>query len=131
MILFENSILKLDYDPASDILDVAYPDLHDFMLSDIKHSINILVDKVKHYDIKRLLLDSSRTVISVSEDESREISAYLAVGLMASRLEKLARLYSPSSTVETRTQGNIRQIQDTLSLPFQLQSFTSKTEALE
>ncbi|MCC9138414.1 hypothetical protein ACFSKU_02840 [Pontibacter silvestris] len=131
MILFENSILTLDYDPASDILDVAYPDLHDFMLSEIKHNIDILVDNVKHYDVKRLLLDSSRTVISVREEEGREISIYLATGLQTSRVEKVARLHSLNFTVETRAQGNIQHIQTTLSLPFQLQNFTSKPKAVE
>lgn len=71
MVLFDNSLIKLDYDPATDILAVEYPDLHDFLLSEIKRSIDTLVDTVKHYDVKRLLLDSTRTVVAVSDEESR------------------------------------------------------------
>ena len=71
MLLFKNSIITLDYNPAADILEVAYPDLHGFLLPEIKHSIDIMIDNVKNYDVKRILLDSTRTVISVSDEESK------------------------------------------------------------
>ena len=131
MILFENSVIKLDYDPATDILHVAYPDLHDFLLPEIKHSINILVDTVKHYDVKRLLLDSSKTSVTVNSDESREIAVYLAAGLSTTRVQKVARVQSHSNSVEQLAQGNINHINSTQQLPFQLQNFTSKAVALE
>lgn len=130
MVLFENSILRLDYDPASDILDVEYPDLHDFMLFEIKRTIDTLVDTVKHYDVKRLLLDSTRTVSSVSEEESREIAMYLAAGLATTRVQKVARVQSPSAAVETRAQNNVQHIIKMQPFPFQLQNFTGKADAV-
>lgn len=131
MILIDNGLLKLDYSPSTDILEVEYPDLHDFMLSEIRHNINILVDMIRHYDVKRVLLDSTRTVISVSDEESKEVAMYLAAGLMKTRLQKVARVQSTSEAVEKTAQGNMRHIKETQSLPFELQNFTSKTEALE
>lgn len=131
MILFKNSILNLDYNPATDILEVGYPDLHDFLLPEIKHSINILIDTVKHYDVKRVLLDSTRTTSSVGPDESREIAVYLASGLMTTRVQKVARLQSPSLHIEERAQGNIKHIQEANQLPYQLQNFTSKEVAID
>ena len=131
MILFENSVVKLDYNPATDILDVAYPDLHDYLLPEIKHSINILVDTIKGYDVKKLLLDSTRTVIAVDEAESREIAVYLAGGIMQTRVQKVARVESPSKSVEATAEVNIRHIRETQQLPFQLQNFTSKHEAVD
>lgn len=130
MILFDNSIIKIDYTPATDILEVAYPDLEGFLLSEIKHSIIVLVENVKNYDVKRVLLDASRTIISVSEEESREIATYLAAGLVCTRVQKVARIQSPSDHVETTAQGNIRYIHTSLSLPFQLQNFITKAEAV-
>jgi len=131
MILFENSVVKLDYNPATDILDVAYPDLHDYLLPEIKHSINILVDTIKGYDVKKLLLDSTRTVIAVDEAESREIAVYLAGGIMQTRVQKVARVESPSKSVEATAEVNIRHIRETQQLPFQLHNFTSKHEAVD
>ncbi len=130
MILFQNSIIKLDYTPATDILEVEYPDLHGFLLNEIKTSINIMVDNVKNYDVKKLLLDSTKTIISVSEEESREIATYLATGLLNTRVQKVARVQSSSDTVETTAKGNIQHIQESWSLPFQLQNFVGKAEAL-
>lgn len=130
MILFENSILRLDYNPASDILEVEYPDLQGYLIPEIKHSINIMLDIIKNYDIKHLLLDSTRTVVSVSEEESREIATYLAGGLMKTRVQRVARVQSRSESVEKTAQNNVKSIKESGSLPFELENFTSKAEAL-
>ena len=131
MILLENSILRLDYNPATDILEVEYPDLHNYLLSEIKHNIDIMMEIVRSYDVKRLLLDSTRSVSSVNADESREIATYLAAGITGTRVQKVARVQSPETAVETRAQNNIKHIRETQQLPFQLQNFTSKVDALE
>jgi hypothetical protein len=130
MVLFENSIVKLDYSPATDILEVAYPDLHGYLLPEIKHTITIMMDYIKNYDVKKLLLDSTRTLVAVSEEESREVALTLAAGIMTTRVGKVARVQSPSSEVEQTAQGNISHLKETQQLPFELRNFTSKTEAL-
>ncbi|GAB3538070.1 hypothetical protein GCM10027443_32250 [Pontibacter brevis] len=130
MVLFDNSLIKLDYEPATDILAVEYPDLHDFLLSEIKRSIDTLIDTIKHYDVKRLLLDSTRTVISVSDEESREIALYLTAGLMRTRVQKVARVQSASADVEATAEGNIRHIRQSFALPFEVQNFTAKADAV-
>ncbi|MFD3003810.1 hypothetical protein ACFS7Z_25870 [Pontibacter toksunensis] len=131
MVLFDNSLIRLDYNPATDIMEVEYPDLHDYLLSEIKRSIDTLLDTVNNYDVKQLLLDSTRTIISVGDVESREIATYLAAGLMRTRVQKVARVQSPSATVETTAQNNIRHISAVQVLPFELQNFSSKAMALE
>lgn len=130
MILFENSLIKLDYDPSSDILEVGYPDLHDYLLPEIIHSIDILVDSVKHYDVKRILLDSSRTSISVNSEESRQIAVYLASGFATTRVQKVARLQSPSHNVEQSAEANIRHIRESQQLPYLLQNFMDRVVAV-
>lgn len=131
MVLFDNSLIRLDYNPATDIMEVEYPDLHDYLLIEIKRSIDTLLDTVRNYDVKRLLLDSTRTIISVGDAESREIATYLAAGLTKTRVQKVARVQSPSSAVETRAQENISHIRKLSQLPFELRNFTSKAEATE
>ncbi len=130
MILFENSIIKLDYNPATDILVVKHPDLHGYLVPEIKYSISILMETVRNYDIRKVLLDSSDTVVSASPEESREVSLSLAAGFMQTRIMKLARVQSQSESVETLAEGNIANIQQTYSLPFLLQNFPTKEEAL-
>ncbi|MFD2248038.1 hypothetical protein [Pontibacter ruber] len=130
MILFENSIIKLDYTPATDILDVKYPDLHLYILPEIKHSIDILVDTVKNYDVKKVLIDSTDTVMSVTAEESREIATHMAFSLASTRLQKLARLQSLDNTVETRAKSTIQYFNKSQMLPFELQNFSDRTVAL-
>ena len=130
MILYENSIIKLDYNPATDILVVKYPDLHNYLLPEIRHSIDILVETVKNYDIKKVLLDSTNTVVSVSAEESRDVALYLAAGLVQTRVVKLARVQSRSEVVETRAKGNIALVQQTQSLPFLLKNLSTTEEAM-
>jgi len=130
MILFQNSIVKLDYSPATDILEVEYPDLHDYLLPEIKYTINLMVDIIKSYDVKRLLLDSTRTVVAVSEEASREVATYLAAGIVTTRVQKVARLQSPNTAVEKTAQDNVRHIEVAQALPFQIQNFTSTSEAV-
>lgn len=130
MILFENGLIKLDYTPATDVLEVAYPDLHDFLLHEIKHCIDVLIENIINYDVKRVLLNSSLTVVAVSEQQSREITSYLIAGLMKTRLQKLARVQSASADVEALAQNNIKYVQETGMLPFELNNFLSKAEAI-
>ncbi|GHA81454.1 hypothetical protein [Pontibacter akesuensis] len=130
MIIFENSIIKLDYDPATDIVVIEYPSLYGYLLPEIKHSLDILTDTVRSYDIKRVLLDASRTTVSVTPEESRELTVYLAGALARTRVRKLARVQSLDTTVETRATENIAHVQQEFTLPYLLQSFTQKAEAL-
>ncbi len=130
MILFENSIIQLHYTPATDVLEVNYPDLHAYLLPEIKHSIGILVDTVKSYDIKKLLLDSTGTIQTVGHEESREITLALAKGMAQTRLQKVARVQALRPSVEALAKENIQHLEQVVTLPFELQHFTDKTTAL-
>ncbi|KAA6431685.1 hypothetical protein ACD591_11175 [Rufibacter glacialis] len=121
----------MDYDPATDVVVVAYPDLHGYLLPEIKHTITQIVEVIKNYDIKKLLLDSTKTVISVPDEESRYISTSLASGFSLTRLQKVARLQSHSQEVEVRAEQNIEHIQATQKLPFQLRTFNDRGAAMD
>ena len=129
MLLFENSIIKIDYNPATDILTVKYPDLHGYLLPEIKHSIDILVNNVRNYNVKYVLLDSTNTVVSVTPQESSEIATYMATGLATTRIQKVARLQSLDITVETRAKENIQKVFKSTPPPFRLKNFSNKADA--
>ena len=131
MILFENSIIRLDYNPATDIIAAEYPDLHQYLLPEIKYTIDIMVDIIKSYDIKRLLLDSRRTLVDVTEEESREIATYLATGVMKTRIQKVARIQSPTDKVEKTAEANIKHLSEAHALPFMILNFTNKEDAID
>ena len=130
MILFQNSLVTLTYQPATDVLEVQYPDLHGYLLPEIKHTINILVDTIRNYDVKRVLLDSTKTVISVTAEESRNVTQWLAAGFITTRLQKVARLQSNSEEVEQTAASNIAHVQQAHQLSFALKNFSDYNEAI-
>ena len=129
MILFRNSILILDYTPSTDILEVDYPDFPDYLIPEIKNSLDILFEHVRSYDVKKLLIDSSKTMTDVQDEDSRVVALYLVNGLVKTRLQKIARVQSLVSSVENRAQENLKLIQQSVTLPFQFKNFTSKSDA--
>ncbi|MFD3001963.1 hypothetical protein ACFS7Z_16440 [Pontibacter toksunensis] len=131
MILHQSSLITLDYNPATDILVVEYPDVHDFLLPHIRQSLAIMVEAIRNYDVKKLLLDASRTIIDVSEEENRQLTLQLAADLMHTRLQKVARIQPLNYVRETRAQENINRIRQEGMLPYQLETFTSKAAAMD
>lgn len=130
MILHQNSILRLEYNPATDILEVKYPDLQKFMLFEVRESLKLMVETIRNYDVKRLLLDASTTIIDVSEEENRNMSMQLAAELSHTRLRKVARIQPLDPNKELRAQENIKEIEKAGHLPFQLRTFTDRSAAL-
>ena len=131
MIIFQNTLVKLDYDPATDIGVIEYPDLHDYLLPEIKHSIDLLVDTIRSYDVKRLILDGTKTVSTVDVEQGRAIAAYMTAGLMRTRIQKLARIQSLNDMVDKRAQDNEKYVKETQVPPFLIQAFKSKGEAID
>ena len=130
MVLYKSSILSLDYHPASDIMEVDYPDLDGFVLSEVRNSLTLMVDTIRHYDVKKLLLDASKTVITISEEENRELTLRLAADLAKTRLQKVARIQPVDSLREVRAQQNIERAREAGLLPYELKTFGSKEDAL-
>ncbi|NEM96468.1 hypothetical protein [Pontibacter burrus] len=131
MILFQNSLVKLDYDPATDIGVIEYPDLHDYLLPEIKHSIDLLVDAIRSYDVKRLVLDGTKTVATVDIEQDRAIATYMTAGLMRTRIQRLARIQSLNNLVDIRAQNNEKYVRETQVPPFPIQAFKSRGEAID
>lgn len=130
MILHQSSLIRLDYNPATDILVVDYPDINEFLLPHIRQSLTLMVEAILNYDVKKLLLDASRTIIEISEEENKQVTMQLAADLMRTRLQKVARIQPVNMMQETRAQENISRIRQVGLLPYQLETFTSRTAAM-
>lgn len=130
MILEKTSVITLDYNPATDILQADYPDLVSFQLPEIKRSLTLMVEAIRNYDVKKLLLDASKTTIEVSKEENHAVAMQLATDLVNTRLQKLARIQPINDKREINAQENIRQIKQAGLLPYQLKTFTNKPDAI-
>ncbi|GGK82470.1 hypothetical protein ACD591_11185 [Rufibacter glacialis] len=131
MNLLPNSPIKMEYSPASDILTVEYPDLSAPLLPIVRESLLVMVETINDYDIKRLLLDTTHTRVAVNEADNRAMSMLLAGELAKTRLQRLARLQLHDPAQERVAQENISHIKEAAVLPYQVQTFFHKPEAIE
>jgi predicted transcriptional regulator len=130
MILLENSILQLEYSPATDILRVRYPDLQRYHLSEIKHSLQVMVETIRNYDVRRLLLDASTTSVEIDDAQNRQLTLELASMLAKTRLLKVARVRPFVDEDETRAQQNIEAARKAGLFTYEVGTFTSQADAI-
>jgi len=130
MILEEDSLLILSYDTATDILSVNWPDLIDTPMPEIENSLHKLAKSIAHFDVKKLLLDLSTSVIGVDENQYLKLILDFMNSLTATRLEKMARVMASNPAQEDRLLEFSRDIKTQVYLPFQTKSFNNKTDAL-
>lgn len=127
--ILQNCDIKLDYNPATDILEIEYPDMYSYQLSEIRYSMELMVESIRNFDIKRLLFDSSKTLISVSDYEYLQVMDQLVSLLVTTRLQKVARIALLDIAREKIEHAKIILQAEATGLPFQLKTFRNRTDA--
>lgn len=130
MIIYQNSIITLDYNPATDILSVALPDIQAHSVSEVERCLGIIVEHVISYDVKKILLDSSKAVVEVGDEAYRSLILQFSMELLKTRLQKIARIGTPVASQEhraNRVAEEIHQLKPTVAY----QNFTGKGAALD
>ena len=111
MILFQNSLIKLIYNPATDILSVDMPSVNYDIATEYSRSLDIIVENVKNYDVKKLLIDASKSEIEIDLDKFADLITKFSLDLKASRLEKVSRVVSADQERENIVQQIIEEVQ--------------------
>jgi predicted HAD superfamily phosphohydrolase YqeG len=127
MILYQNAFMRLDYDPAADILIVEWPDFRPYTLTSVKEVLRILVETVRDYDIKKLLADSSNTIIEVDEADYKSVMENFALAIRTTRLQKMARIV----TADPLRENIVVELKENVGASVIYKSFTSRAAALE
>lgn len=128
MLLYKSSFFNLEYDPATDVLSLDWPDVKDFLVPEVTRELAVLVDNIKHYDVKKLLIDTSKARVEVSSTEYQDFIATFARALKTTRLQKFARVATASPERE-KISENARQASSITDV-MEFRSFASKAEAL-
>jgi len=130
MIIHQDSLIVLNYDPQSDILSVKWPDLIEVPTSVIQYSFSKLVDSINHYHITKLLIDSKGTITQMSDAEYKPLAMKLASDLAATNLKKIARVVSDDQLREARTRAYGQEIQAKVTFIMKSKEFEDKDSAL-
>jgi len=125
--LIPNKFITLDYDPSTDILFIEWPNIHDYSLAELKFILDELVTTIKNYDIKKVLADSTKSIVTMPDEEYNAVLKQLALDLLSTRLEKFARLTTGQGYREEAVANGVTVVGD----QFAIQNFEALPEALE
>lgn len=131
MKIFSNGYFELEYDPSSDIIFMALPDMQAQELSEARMCFEILEEHIRNYHVGNLLLDSSKAAIGVGEAEYNRLIYHVSMNLKKTRLKKVARVVSVNANSEdwaVRVQGEVLKREPS---SYQIRNFRSRELALE
>lgn len=131
MILYDNGFIKLDYDASTDILHVNCPDVYEHELLFIHQTIGVVLENLVNYNIKNFLLDTSNAGLDLSSESHGIVMTHLATGLVATRLQKFARIISIDTAREKRVEAFVKTFYQEERPAIEFQNFTSKTDAMK
>lgn len=126
MIVYQNSLVTLDYLPGPDILVVEWPGSAPYMPLEIREAMQKITDTMQNYQVKHLLIDGSRANLASLDASFRGILADLLIKLIPTPILKLARVITGNPAREQ----NLISLRLEIALPYQFQDFKNKAEAL-
>jgi hypothetical protein len=129
MILYSNNLIVLDYKPETDVLFVQWPDLSPFSIVEIEHSFRLLIENLRTYDIKKLLIDSTKANADVTNPEYQALMGELAKALGNTRLLKIARVVSRNPVREAQLVANTHKMDNDFKDAIEYQNFEKQEDA--
>jgi hypothetical protein len=130
MILYQDSLIVLDYNPVTDVLVVQWPDFQKFSLAQIEDSFRLLVENIKRYDIKKLLIDSGATHTDANNKDYLALIYQLGKNFNTTRLEKIARVVTKNPVWEGQLSGSTEKLQSDYQSDIEYLNFDDKEAAL-
>jgi hypothetical protein len=126
MVAFQNSFITINYTPDTDILSVEWPDFEAETVLEVRNSINKIVDLLKNYDSKNLLIDVSKARISIPYADYNFIIKEFALNLLTTRVVKYARIMSS----DPEREENVKSVRLENLYDFQYRDFKTTAEAI-
>lgn len=101
MNIFDNGFITLEYVPAIDVIYVTMPTTNDAVLPEVKQSLAIIVEHVRNFYIRNMLLDVRNAKVFINEDAYASMISAFSRDLLSSNLQKLARVVNEDSLRES------------------------------
>lgn len=129
--LIYSGIITLDYNPATDVLATSMPDIREFSSSEVAYCLDLIIESIKGYDIKHLLLDSSKSIVEVEDEAYKAITMTFSLALMKTRLKKIARIGTGSASREENSARIVNELRHELNMPIEFRNFYDRVEAMD
>ncbi|WP_162056113.1 hypothetical protein [Pontibacter pamirensis] len=130
MILYENGFIRLEYDASTEMLYVDGPDVQEYALMRVYEASNIIVGAIGKYNIKRLLIDSSETVVDLCHEDYKVVMNQFTRNLMKTSLQKVVRVANRDAARESGVEKYVKQVNQRAKPSLAFQNFTSRAAAI-
>jgi hypothetical protein len=127
MILFDSPVIRLEYIPATDILIADLSNQYEFYALEVRETLQLIVEHVRHYNVTRLLMDSRKRILAMEEAEYASLMTDFMKALQTTRLQRFARL---STGIPARE--DLAQVLNAQTIfTFNFRTFPSNDKAIE
>jgi hypothetical protein len=130
MIIYRG-LIELDYNPATDVVVTTMPNVTEISLSEVEQCFQIIVTYLRNYDIKKMLLDASKSIVEVEDAAYQSVVLKFGKDLMTTRLQKLARVGTVDKVREEKSQYASTTARQQLNLPIAFANFSTFSEAMD
>ncbi|GAA4443466.1 hypothetical protein GCM10023188_44280 [Pontibacter saemangeumensis] len=128
--IISSEVIVINYAPATDILSAGLPDIRQFALEEVRHCLGLIVESVRQYEVRNLLLDASKSVVEVGEEAHRTLLIDFCLELQGSPLERVARVATPDPGREERSARLSAELIQELEPALAFGSFATEEEAM-
>jgi len=129
MVIYSDTLLHLELDPATEILKVKWPHLVDEPMLIVRATFSKIFDTIKYFNINRLLVDTRNTSTNIPAEDFRKLSEEFIEILIASDLKKLARIVYAEPQREIRAKMLTDELTARLGASFQSREFDDEKAA--
>lgn len=129
-VLYSDELIRLEYAIAQEILHVEPQDQRRLCPSEVKRIFMSIVACGREHKIPRILLDFTQNAIDMTEGEYKALMTQLAVGLMPTAIQKVARVATEDPAREQKVNSTYEEIQAAVDLALEFRNFTSRSEAI-
>lgn len=131
MVLYEDLTVKIELYPAGGIIYIEWFDQNVFRMSDFEFSFTLLMENLERYGVKKLLVQTSRTMIHLPDAEYISVIGLLQSGLAHSRVLKVAKLFVDKSERDLRCKKYFKDMLNEMELEIGFRNFDTCGEALD
>ncbi|MEJ8756078.1 hypothetical protein WG947_03660 [Pontibacter sp. H259] len=131
MTLHKDGLIVMEYDVATDTLVAKWIASKTSNSLELGYTMKLLVDKVRSYDIKKLLLDAREDVVGITDEEYVEINVKFAHNLATTRLVRVARLGTTNINRENFVKSLVEDVQSSTQTSLIYKEFNNEATALE
>ena len=117
--------MQLNLEPANSLMEVNWPNFEAYSVDETKLALSRLVNTVKTYEVRKLLVDASNAKLNAETEDYEEIIRHYTSLLQETNLEKIARLVTDVPERENRS----RKLQKYIPASIQIQNFENSTDA--